>query len=283
MDAIKCQGLCKSYASFALRDVSFTLPGGAVCGLVGENGAGKSTLIRLLLGAQRADGGSAQVLGHDAQSHGFYPVRQDIGVVPDEGCFPEGLNLREVERILRATYRRWDTERFLSLTERFALPERTPFRDYSRGMKMKLSIAAALSHNARLLVLDEATSGLDPIVREEIVELFRDFVHDDEHSVLMSSHIVSDLEKVCDYIAFLHRGRLALWEEKDALLERYGLFTGTAEQAGALRPEAVAARSDLPYGGVRLLVRRQEAPPGFQLDKPTVEDVILALVKGAGA
>ncbi len=145
---------------------------------------------------------------------------------------------------------------------------------------MKLTIAVALSHQAQLLVLDEATAGLDPIVRDEILELFNEFTRDETHSVLISSHILSDLEKLCDYIAFLHQGRLLFCEEKDALLEQYGTFNDTAEQAEALMPEAIVSMETTPYGGVRALVRRELAPVGFQLEKPTIEDIILALVKG---
>ena len=208
------------------------------------------------------------------------PLREDIGVVLDEGCFPETLTAPQVGRVMAATYRRWEQDTFDAYCRRFALPEKTAFKDYSRGMKMKLTIAVALSHQAKLLVLDEATAGLDPIVRDEILELFNEFTRDETHSVLISSHILSDLEKLCDYIAFLHQGRLLFCEEKDALLEQYGIFNDTAEQAEALMPEAIVSMETTPYGGVRALVRRDLAPVGFQLEKPTIEDIILALVKG---
>lgn len=173
-------------------------------------------------------------------------------MVLDEGCFPETLTAPQVGRVMAATYRRWEQDTFDAYCRRFALPEKTAFKDYSRGMKMKLTIAVALSHQAQLLVLDEATAGLDPIVRDEILELFNEFTRDETHSVLISSHILSDLEKLCDYIAFLHQGRLLFCEEKDALLEQYGIFNDTAEQAEAScrkpscpwkpRPTAVSGR-----------------------------------------
>ena len=279
-NAIELKHIEKSFGEFTLRDVSLSIPTGTICGLVGENGAGKSTLIRILMGALRPDSGAAVTLGADVSAPDFLRVKEDIGVVLDEGCFPESLTAPQVGKIMAATYRRWEPETFSAYCKRFALPEKTAFKDYSRGMKMKLTIAAALSHQAKLLVLDEATAGLDPIVRDEILDLFSEFTRDETHSVLISSHILSDLEKICDYVAFLHQGQLLFCEEKDALLERYGILNDTAEQAEALRPEAIAAKTATPYGGVRVLVRRDLAPAGFQLEKPTIEDIILFLAKG---
>ena len=207
-NAIELSHIQKTFPQFALRDVSLAVPTGTICGLVGENGAGKSTLIRILMGALRPESGRATVLGADTAAPDFPAVREDIGVVLDEGCFPETLTAPQVGRIMAATYRRWEQDTFDAYCKRFGLPEKTAIKDYSRGMKMKLTIAAALSHQARLLVLDEATAGLDPIVRDEILDIFYEFTRDETHSVLISSHILSDLEKICDYIAFLHEGQL---------------------------------------------------------------------------
>lgn len=280
MNAIELSHIEKSFGSFAVQDLSLAVPSGTICGLVGENGAGKSTTIRLLMGALRPDSGAAAVLGTDVSSPAFTAVKEDVGVVLDEAYFPETLNALQVGKILASTYRQWDQSAYDGYLDRFDLPEKKPFRDFSRGMKMKLAIAAALSHRPKLLVLDEATSGLDPIVRDQVLELFNEFTREEDHSILISSHIVSDLEKLCDYIAFLHRGRLLFCEEKDRLLEDFGLFTGTAEQAESLLPEAVAGREASGYGGVRALVRRSLVPESLALDRPTVEDVILFIVKG---
>lgn len=280
MNAIELSHIRKSFDAFAIQDLSLTVPSGTICGLVGENGAGKSTTIRLLMGALRPDSGAAAVLGADVSSPSFTAVKEDVGVVLDEAYFPETLNALQVGRILASTYRQWEPAAYGGYLDRFDLPERKPFKDFSRGMKMKLAIAAALSHRPKLLVLDEATSGLDPIVRDQVLEIFNEFTREEDHSILISSHIVSDLEKLCDYIAFLHRGRLLFCEEKDRLVEDYGLFTGTAEQAESLLPEAVIGREAKDYGGVRALVRRSLVPQTLALGRPTVEDVILFTVKG---
>ena len=279
MNAIELSHVTKHFPGFTLQDLSLTVPSGTICGLVGENGAGKSTTIRLLMGALRPDSGTCTVLGADSAAPEFLSLKEDIGVVLDEARFPETLNARELEQVLALTYTNWESDTFRRYMDRFQLPEKKLFKDFSRGMKMKLSIAAALSHRARLLILDEATAGLDPIVRDEVVEVFREFVCDDDHSILICSHIVSDLEKLCDYAAFLHRGRLLFCEEKDALLERCGLLSCTAGQLAELEPNAVLGSVRSPYGAVAL-VRRDGVPAGFELEKPTLEDIILFQVKG---
>ena len=208
-------------------------------------------------------------------------MKEDVGVVLDEAYYPETLTAVQVGKVMAGTYKRWDQGTYDGYLRRFDLPGKKPFKDFSRGMKMKLSIAVALSHQPKLLILDEATSGLDPIVRDEVLEIFNEFTREEDHSILISSHILSDLEKLCDYIAFLHRGRLLFCNEKDQLLETYGVFAGTAEQLESLREEAVLGRESSGYGGVRALVRREEVPAGLGLERATVEDIILFMVKGA--
>ena len=281
MNAIQLSHINKSFGDFAIRDLCLEVPSGTICGLVGENGAGKSTTIRLLMGALRPDSGSARVLGTDVSSPEFRAVKEDIGVVLDEAYFPESLNAVQVGRIMAGTYRRWDQGLYDGYLKRFDLPLKKQFKDFSRGMRMKLAIAVALSHQPKLLVLDEATAGLDPIVRDEVLDLFNEFTREEDHSILISSHILSDLEKLCDYIAFLHKGDLLFCEEKDRLLEEYGIFEDSRENLDCLMPEAVVAREETRYGGVRALVKRDLAPAGFRMEKPTVEDVVLFLVKGA--
>ena len=281
MNVIELSHIQKSFGDFAIRDLNLTVPAGTICGLVGENGAGKSTTVRLLMGALRPDAGAARVLGADVSSPEFLQVKEDVGVVLDEAYFPESLNAVQVGKIMAATYRRWDQAAYDGCLKRFDLPGNKQFKDFSRGMRMKLAIAVALSHQPKLLVLDEATAGLDPIVRDEILDIFNEFTREEDHSILISSHILSDLEKLCDYIAFLHKGQLLFCEEKDRLLEEHGIFEGSRENLDCLLPEAIVAREENRYGGVRALVKRELAPAGFHLEKPTVEDIVLFLVKGA--
>ena len=281
MNAIQLSHINKSFGDFAIRDLCLEVPSGTICGLVGENGAGKSTTIRLLMGALRPDSGSARVLGTDVSSPEFRAVKEDIGVVLDEAYFPESLNAVQVGKIMAGTYRRWDQGLYDGYLKRFDLPLKKQFKDFSRGMRMKLAIAVVLSHQPKPLVLDEATAGLDPIVRDEVLDLFNEFTREEDHSILISSHILSDLEKLCDYIAFLHKGDLLFCEEKDRLLEEYGIFEDSRENLDCLMPEAIVAREETRYGGVRALVKRDLAPAGFRMEKPTVEDVVLFLVKGA--
>ena len=194
MNAIELSHVHKSFGAFAIQDLTLAVPSGTICGLVGENGAGKSTTIRLLMGALSPDSGSIQVLGEDVLSRDFQAIKEDIGVVLDEAYFPEVLNARQVGRVMAKTYRQWSDETYQNFLRRFDLPENKAFKNFSRGMRMKLAIAVALSHNPKLLVLDEATAGLDPIVRDEVLELFNDFTRQEDHSILISSHILSDLE-----------------------------------------------------------------------------------------
>lgn len=276
-DAVVITNLKKTYGDFTLEIPSLTLPRGCILGLIGENGAGKSTTIRLILDLIRKDEGEITVLGAKTGAKGFEKIKEDIGVVFDEPGFPPSLTGKEIGRILQYTYRRWDPAEYDRLTAQFGLPMDKKFSEYSRGMKMKLSIAAALSHDPKLLVLDEATSGLDPVVRDGILDIFMDFTRDESHSILVSSHIVSDLEKLCDYVAFLHRGQLLLWEEKDRLAERYGVvqcMETEIEDYG----DAVKGRRITPYGA-QILVDKAILPDSAEIMPVGVEDLFVYLVK----
>ena len=277
-NAIEIRGLTKHYKGFSLENLNLDLPAGCVLGLVGENGAGKSTTIRLTMDALERDGGTVTVLGVDNKSPEFHALKEDIGVVLDETFVPEILSAKQLGRIMAGSFKNWEQDTYEGWLKRLDLPEDKRFKDYSRGMTMKLGIAAALSHGAKLLLLDEATGGLDPMVREELLEVFADFAAQDGHAVLLSSHIVSDLERICDYIAFLHKGRLVLCEEKDVLLEKYGILKCSKEQLQNIPAGAVHGVRIGNYGA-EALVEREAMPRGAVIDRPTLEDIILYMSK----
>ena len=276
-NAIEIKGLTKRFPGFALEGLNLTLPSGCILGLIGENGAGKSTTIKLLLGMLKPDGGSASVLGADI-SGDLRPVKEEIGVVLDEPGLPHMLKAGQIDKIMGSIYQNWSSGDFTALLRRLDLPEDKPYGDFSRGMKMKMGLAIALAHKPRLLLLDEATSGLDPVVRDDVTDLLLDFTRDEGHSILLSSHIVSDLEKVCDYIAFLHKGKLMLMEEKDVLMSEYGLLQCSLTEAEQIDSAAVIGRRDSPYG-CRLIVRRDAVPAGTALSSVSIEELFIFMVK----
>lgn len=276
MNALEIRGLTKRRGDFALQGLDLTLPAGCIMGLIGENGAGKSTTIRLILNGLRRDGGTIAVYGKDNRAMTALD-REDIGVVLDEVGLPEYMNAQQIGRMMAGIFTHWQPEAYAGYLRRLALPEDKPFKDFSRGMRMRLGLAAALSHQPKLLLLDEATSGLDPVVRDDILTILSDFTRDEEHAVLISSHIVSDLEKICDYIAFLHRGRLLLCEEKDRLTEEYGILRGTTE---GIEPAAVCGQRATPYG-TEYLLRRSAVPAGVPLGQVNIEDLFVFMAKEA--
>lgn len=282
MNAIELKHVKKRYGGFALNDVNLSLPQGCVLGLIGENGAGKSTLIRMMCGMCKPDGGEVVVLGERAgRSSAFTRVKQDIGVVLDEACLPDELTAPQIAQCMRGIYTHWDDEVFGGFMRRFALPEDKAVRHYSRGMKMKLAIAAAMSHHAKLLLLDEVTSGLDPVVRDDILDVFNEFTRQEDHSVLISSHIVSDLEKICDYVVFIQKGNVILSEEKDRLLEKYALLAMERAQYDAMPKTGVRRMLDA-HGTVRVLMEREYVPHGMPLERLGLEDMMLMIEKGEG-
>ena len=278
MNNVSVRHLTKKYKDFMLEDVSFDVPAGCVVGFIGENGAGKSTTIKSILGLVNPDGGKIQVFGKDAAALSK-KEKNAIGAVLGENCLPENLTLRDVSAVMRLIFAGWNEQSFFAYAEKFALPEDKKIRNFSRGMQQKAALAVALSHGAELLVLDEPTSGLDPVARDEILGFLYDFMQEERRSVLISSHIVTDLEKLCDYIVFIHGGKIVFAEEKDALRERYGIFRGSAEQVAALGKDAVAAyiRGDF---GMSALVDRQKAGAGVALDRAGLEDIMLYYARG---
>ena len=279
MNALEIRNLTKSYPGFTLDNLNLTLPSGCIMGLIGENGAGKSTTIKLILDMIHKDSGSIIILGKD-NTDSIELTKEDIGVVMDEVGIPECLTVKQVGNVMKNTFRNWDDAEYARLVQKLALPDHKQFKEFSRGMKMKLGIAIALSHKAKLLILDEATSGLDPVVRDEVVEMFSDFTRDENHSILISSHIVSDLEKLCDYVAFLHKGKLLLCEEKDQLLAEYGLIHCTAEEIQNLPAEAIKYKKENPYG-IEAMVLRSAVPANFNVSPISIEELFVFMVKEA--
>ena len=276
MNALEIRNLTKQYPGFQLQSLNLTLPGGCIMGLIGENGAGKSTTIKLILDMIRADEGSITVLGRDNRRL----AKEEIGAVLDEVGIPVSLTAKQVGKVMAGIFHNWDQPVYESFLKKLELPENKQFKEYSRGMKMKLGIAIAMSHHPKLLILDEATSGLDPVIRDEVVQMLTDFTREEDHSILISSHIVSDLEKLCDYIAFLHKGKLLLCEEKDRLLEEYCFVQGTAEELGKLPREAVLGMKENRYGA-EAIVRRSAVSSHWMTGAVSIEELFLYMVKEA--
>lgn len=276
MNALEIISLQKHRKGFSLDGINLTLPAGCIMGLIGENGAGKTTTIKLMLDMIRKDGGTVRILGKDSAEIS----KEDIGVVLDEVGLPTCLTACQVDKIMSKAYTQWSSDEFFAYLKRLNVPENKAFSALSRGMKMKLGIACALSHKAKLLILDEATSGLDPAVRDEVIDILLDFTRDEEHSVLISSHIVSDLEKICDYIAFLHKGRLMLCEEKDRLYEQYGIIRCDEKTLSAIEPSAVIGKRVSAFG-VEAIVRRDTVPEGVSIAPVGIEELFVFMVKEA--
>ena len=281
-NSIEIRGLCKSYGDFALRDVNLTLPGGTIMGLIGENGAGKTTTIKCILNLIRRDEGTITLLGHDNQRE-ERAAKLEVGVVLDECFFHDSLRPRDLKRILGPVYPAWDNGLYEDYLKKFRLPEDKYIKEFSRGMKMKLSLAAALAHHPKLLILDEATAGLDPVVRDEILDEFLGFICDEDHAILISSHITSDLEKAADYITYLHQGRVALSQPKDELLDRYGRVGCSAADLAAIQPGDLLRVRRGTFGCEGLTADREafrRKYPGLTVDPATLEDIMLFIGKG---
>lgn len=277
MNALELRDLTKSFPGFQLDHLNLTLPCGCIMGLIGENGAGKSTTMKLILDILHKDGGSISILGRDNNDR-LELTKEDVGIVMDEVGIPECLTAKQVGNVMRLTFRNWQGDTYAGYLKKLSIPTDKPFKDFSRGNKMKLGIAIALSHDPKLLLLDEATSGLDPVVRDQVVEIFYDFTRDETHSILISSHIVSDLEKLCDYVVFLHKGKLLLCEEKDRLLEQYGIVRCTEAEFSALPSDAVKRERKSAYS-VEALVLRDAVPSGIHISPVSIEELFLFMVK----
>ena len=246
-NAIELKNVCKHYSGFELKNISFNVPTGCIMGFVGENGAGKTTILKAILNLINIDNGQIKVLGEDSKSINN-SLKEKIGVAFDDSYFGDTLCADDVSLIMKNTFKSWDDAVYQGYIQRFSLPHKKIFKEYSKGMKMKLTLAVALSHHAKLLILDEATSGLDPIVRDEILDIFLEFIQDEEHTILISSHIISDLEKVADYITFINKGEVLFSKEKDELIYNYGIVKCSKEEADRIDKDLIVGIRESNFG-----------------------------------
>lgn len=279
-NALEIKNVSKTFKSFKLNNVSLSLPEGCIMGLIGENGAGKSTLIKLILDILHKESGTITILGRDNREN-IRLTKEEIGVVTDEVGIPGCLKADQFGKIMKHTFKHWNADEFENYLIKLNIPRDKQFKDFSRGTKMKLGIAAALSHNSRLLILDEATSGLDPVVRDEVTDILTEFTRDEKHSILISSHIVSDLEKICDYVAFIHSGKLLLCEEKDRLLEEYCFVRGGSGLLNTIDSKSVINKKITSYSEEAIALR-SAVPPSVKgtISPITIEELFIYMVKG---
>ena len=279
-NAIEINGLTKKYDGFTLNDISFNVPKGSIMGFIGQNGSGKTTTIRALLNVIKRDAGTIKLLGLDNIQH-EYEIKEQISAVFDELPFHEDFNAKQMSIILGSVYKEWDSKKYKEYLDRFALPEKKKIKQFSKGMKMKLQIAAALSHNAKLLIMDEATTGLDPVVRNEILDIFREYLQDEENSILMSSHITSDLEKIADSVTFIDKGNLLVSGYKDDILESHGLLKCTKADYKDIDAEDIVSARVTDFGAEIMVANRalcRKKYSGAVIDKTTLEEIMLFYV-----
>jgi ABC-2 type transport system ATP-binding protein len=257
-NAIEVKNLRKNYRNFSL-DVSFTIPTGFVCGFIGKNGAGKTTTLKCLLSMTIPDSGEITILGKPISD---VSVKADLGVMFDQPYYQEDWTVKDIENALRPYYAHWNSDIWQDYLDRFELPAKTKFKNFSRGMKMKLGLSAALAHDAKLLLLDEPTGGLDPVVREEMLDIMREYLLDETRTIFFSTHITSDLEKIADRIVFISNGKIVFDDEKDALSEKYALVRGNG------------------LDELRRIDRLGGLPPTVITENPTLDDIVVYFERG---
>ena len=276
------QDVRKKYGDYEFR-MSMEIPHGRITGLVGKNGAGKSTAIKLMLGLTKPDSGNISVLGSDGKE--LTPaVKQKIGVSLAESGFSSQLSIEDMKQILSKMYREFDRQLFTKQCEKMKLPEKKKMKDFSTGMKAKLKVLIALTHNADLLILDEPTAGLDIEARNEILDLLREYVtHNEKSSILITSHIATDLESLCDDIYLIHDGKMIIHEDTDVILEQYGVLKVSEEQYKKLDQKAILKSRRENYGYACFTSDRkfyQENYPGIVVEKGGIDELILMMTGG---
>lgn len=281
-NALEVKDLGKKYLGFELKNVNFILPKGTIMGMIGENGAGKSTTIKCMLDIIHKDSGEVKIFDKVCKLEDA-SIKEEIGVVLDDSFLSEYLRPKDIHCIMKNMYRNWDEKLFFNYIEKFKLPKNQIIKEYSSGMKMKLKIATALSHHPKLLILDEPTSGLDPVARNDVLDIFQDFVQDEEKSILISSHITSDLEHIADYITFIHQGGIVFNKSREELLEQYGIAKCTREEFEQLNSKDYIAYKKNRYDYEVLVADKKEFRKKYAvevIDKPSIEEIMLIMVKG---
>lgn len=276
-NSIEIKNLTVHYPKFTLENIDLTVPCGTVMGLIGENGAGKSTTIKAILGLLQAEKGSVTVLGENSANL-TNEIKEQIGVVFDEMPFPENLNGKQLDKVLGGIFRSWDSGVFFGYMDKFGLPLDKKLKGFSRGMQMRLSIAAALSHKPRLLVLDEPTGGLDPVMRSEILDILLDFMQDETHSILISTHITSDLEHIADYIGFIHKGRLIFVQERNELMEQHRILKCSDEELAQIDKNDIIGMRKGRFSN-EVLTKSAEKYPDIAKDAPGIDEIMVYYVK----
>ncbi len=279
-NAIEIKDLTKRYDGFTLDKVSFNVPKGSIMGFIGQNGAGKTTTINAILNIVKKDEGEIKLLGLDSQKD-EYEAKKQIAAVFDELPFDDRLNAISIDKVLREIFEEWNSETFFNYLDRFSLPRKKKFGKFSKGMKMKLQIASALSHNAKLLIMDEATTGLDPVVRNEILDIFLEYLQNEDHSILMSSHITSDLDKVADSVTFIDKGKVLISGYKDDILYSHGILKCTKDDYKDIAPEDIVSARLNDFGAEIMVTDKAECSrkySGAVIDPATLEDIMLFYV-----
>ena len=279
---LEIKNLSKKYDGFELKNINIELPKGMIMGFIGENGAGKTTTIKSILNVINRDSGEIKIFGLD-NKESERKIKEDIGVVLDDSFLSEYLNPSDINKIMKNIYKNWDEKLYFKYIEDFKLPKEKMSKEYSSGMKMKLKIAVALAHHPKLLILDEPTSGLDPVARNEILDIFQEFIQDEEHGVFVSSHITSDLEHIADYITFINNGEIIFTKTRDELLENYGIVKCSEEQFKKIDKKDYIKYKKNRYEYDVLIEDKYEFKKKYDIsviDKPSLEDIMLIYIKG---
>lgn len=279
-NSILVKNLSKRFDGFLLDNISLNVPKGSITGFIGENGAGKSTTINLLLNEFKKDSGQVYIFGKE---HTVPEIKEDIGVVFDECNFHDIFTVNDIEKILSGVYKRWDSSFFHYYIEQFEIPYGKRISSFSKGMRMKLSIICAMAHKPKLLMLDEATTGLDPVVRDEILDMFLDFIQDEECSVFFSSHITSDIQKVADYVVLIHRGKIIFEEKKDDLVYNYGIAKCGKGRFASVSPDDYIKYRETNLSIEFLVNNKEEIKHRYKnivVDNASLEDIMLFYIKG---